>query len=56
MKELIEKLARGVIEYDLPVLETSVSEIDKKVHSEKAFKSSFTVFSSNEASLKGFVY
>ena len=56
MKETIEKLARGVIEYDLPVLEASVSEIDKKVHSEKAFRSNFTVFSSNEASLKGFVY
>ena len=56
MKELIEKLARGVIEYDVPVLEVSVSEIDKKVHSEKAFKSSFTVFSSNDAPLKGFVY
>ena len=56
MKELINKLARGVIEYDLPVLETSVSGIDEKVHSEKAFKSSFTVFSSNESSLKGFVY
>lgn len=56
MKELIEKLARGVIEYDVPVLEVSVSEIDKKVHSEKAFKSSFTVFSSNDVPLKGFVY
>ena len=56
MKELIEKLARGVIEYDVPVLEVSVSEIDKKVYSEKSFKSSFTVFSSNEVPLKGFVY
>ena len=56
MKELIEKLSRGVIEYEVPVLEVSVSEIDKKVHSEKAFKSSFTVFSSNDAPLKGFVY
>lgn len=56
MRETIEKLARGVIEYDLPVLEASVSEIDKKVRSEKAFRSSFTVFSSNGMSLKGFVY
>ena len=56
MKELIEKLSRGVVEYEVPVLEVSVSEIDKKVHSEKAFKSSFTVFSSNDAPLKGFVY
>ena len=56
MKELIEKLARGVIEYDVPVLEVSVSEIDKKVYSEKSFKSSFTVFSSNDVPLKGFVY
>ena len=56
MKELIDKLARGVIEYELPVLETSVSEISKKVYSEKAFKSSFVVFSSNQECLKGFVY
>lgn len=56
MKELIEKLARGVIEYNVPVLEVSVSEIEKKVYSEKAFRSSFTVYSSNDAILKGFVY
>ena len=56
MKELIDKLARGVIEYEVPVLEVSVSEIEKKVHSEKAFRSSFLVFSSNDALLRGFVY
>lgn len=56
MKELIDKLARGVIEYDLPVLEVSVSEIEIKVRSEKAYRSNFTVFSSNGVPLKGFVY
>ena len=56
MKELIDKLARGVIEYDLPVLEVSVSEIEIKVHSEKAYRNNFTVFSSNGVPLKGFVY
>ena len=48
MKELIDKLARGTIEYDMPVLEVSVSEINKTLHSEKVFEDSFSVFSSND--------
>ena len=45
MKELIDKLARGTIEYDMPVLEVSVSEINKTLHSEKVYEDSFSVFS-----------
>ena len=56
MKELIDKLARGTIEYDMPVLEVSVSEINKTLHSEKVYEDSFSVFSSNDRELKGFVY
>lgn len=56
MKELIDKLSRGTIEYDLPVLEASVSEISKTLSSEKMYKDSFEVFSSNDKPLRGFVY
>lgn len=56
MKELIDKLALGITEYDLPVLETSVSEIRQTLSSEKVYEDSFTVFSSNDIELKGFVY
>lgn len=56
MKELIDKLSRGTIEYDLPVLEASVSEINQTLHSEKMYEDSFEVFSSNDRPLRGFVY
>lgn len=56
MKELIDKLARGTIEYDLPVLEASVSEINRTLNSEKVYEDGFSVFSSNDIELKGFVY
>lgn len=56
MKELIDKLALGIIEYDLPVLEASVSEIERTLSSEKVYEDSFTVYSSNNIPLKGFVY
>ena len=41
MKELIDKLSRGTIEYELPVLDASVSEIDKVIYSEKISEGSF---------------
>lgn len=56
MKELIDKLARGSIEYELPVLEVSVSEINKVLSSKKLYEDSFTVFTANDKELKGFVY
>lgn len=56
MKELVDKLARGIIEYDLPVLEVSVSEINKTLNSEKKYEDSILVFSSNNVPLKGLVY
>lgn len=56
MKELIDKLALGITEYDLPVLEVSVCEITRTLSSEKVYEDSFTVFSSNNVELKGFVY
>lgn len=56
MKELIDKLARGTIEYELPKLEVSVSEIDITLYSEKITEGSFEVYSSNNLELKGIVY
>ncbi len=56
MKELIDKLARGKIEYELPVLEVSVAQIDTVLHSEKVSEGSFEVYSSNNKELKGVVY
>lgn len=56
MKELIDKLARGKIEYELPVLEASVHEIDTILSSEKLTEGSFEVYSSNNRMLKGMVY
>ncbi len=56
MKELIDKLARGIIEYELPVMEVSVSEIDETLYSEKISEGSFEVYSSNNLNLKGIVY
>ena len=52
MKELVDKLARGIIEYDLPVLEVSVSEINKTLNSEKKYEDSILVFSSNMCHLR----
>ena len=56
MKELIGKLSRGVIEYDLPIVETSVSEIEKIITSNADEEGAFSVFSENDARLKGIVY
>ncbi len=56
MRELVSKLARGIIEYDVPVLEVSVSEIDKKLYSEKVTEDSFVVYSSNDMELEGIVF
>jgi len=56
MKELIDKLARGKIEYDKPVIESSVSEIDMVLHSEKQTEGSFEVYTQKKHKLKGMVY
>ena len=56
MKELVSKLARGIIEYDMPVLEVSVSEIDRRLYSEKITEDSFVVYSSNDLELEGIVF
>ena len=56
MKELIDKLVCGTIEYEQPVLEASVANIDTMLHSEKLTEGSFEVYSSNNRKLKGMVY
>ena len=56
MRELVSKLARGIIEYDAPVLEVSVSEIERTLYSEKVTEDSFSVYSSNGLELEGIVF
>lgn len=56
MKELIGKLSRGVIEYDLPTVDTSVSEIKKDISEIKDREGAFSVYSEEDVVLKGIVY
>lgn len=56
MKELIGKLSRGVIEYDSPIVETSVSEISKEINDTGKVEGAFSVFCENDSKLKGIVY
>lgn len=56
MKELIGKLSRGVIEYDLPAVETSVLEISKELCEDVNEEGAFSVFCENDLILKGIVY
>lgn len=56
MKELIGKLSRGVIEYEKPVAEASVSEIDRVIYAGKEYEGAFSIVSENEALMKGVVY
>ena len=56
MKELIDKLARGKIEYEKPVIESSVSEIDMVLRSEKLTEGSFELYTQNKRKFKGMVY
>lgn len=56
MKELIGKLSRGIIEYDLPEAEVSVTSIEKNIEAGTNFRGSFDVFCKKERKLKGIVY
>lgn len=56
MKELVGKLSRGVIEYDLPTVETSVSEISKELYDDENAEGAFSVFCESDSEIKGIVY
>lgn len=56
MKDFIGKLSRGVIEYEKPVVEASVTDIDKTIHAGEAYEGAFSVLCENESALKGIVY
>lgn len=56
MKELIGKLSRGVIEYEQPVVEASVSHIERIIKDSDIYNGAFSVFCENDAELKGIVY
>lgn len=56
MKELIGKLSRGIIEYNLPEVEVSVTDIDKTIETGELYRGSFEIFGKNDNELKGIVY
>lgn len=56
MKELIGKLSRGIIEYDSPLIETSLSAIELSVEAGKSVSGSFNVYSNDGYPIKGIVY
>lgn len=56
MKEKIEQLARGEIEYELPILSISVEEIDFYVEAGKQFQGSFHISNSMDRAMKGIVF
>ncbi len=56
LKELIGKLSRGIIEYNLPEVEVSITDIDKSVEVEELYRGSFEIYGKNDNELKGIVY
>lgn len=56
MKELVGKLSRGIIEYSVPEIETSVFEIEESIEEGKTIRGSFEVFCEQDFELKGIVY
>lgn len=43
LKELIGKLSRGIIEYNLPEVEVSVTDIDKSIEAGELYHGSFEI-------------
>lgn len=56
MKELVGKLSRGIIEYSSATLETSESEINRKITADRIFEGDFSVYAQDDRSIKGIVY
>ncbi len=56
MREIIGKLARGIYEYELPVIMSSVSIIEETIETGIIYNGSFELYSENEEELKGIVY
>ena len=56
MKELIGKLSRGILDYSIPVIETSVNAIELSVEAGRKITGSFDVFTGNGFEMKGIVY
>ncbi len=56
MKEVIDKLYLGIIEYDLPTPIVSVSEIKMKVNAASVKEGIITITSRNSVPIKGVVY
>ena len=56
MKEIIGRLSRGIYEYDIPIIMSSVSIIELTIGTDIIYSGSFELFSVNDMELKGIVY
>lgn len=56
MKELIDKLSLGVIDYLRPIIEVSINQLELKMEAKKTHSGSFRIVSTNEKELKGIVF
>ena len=56
MKELVGKLSRGKIEYDLPETEVTVVSIEKDIETGVIFSDFFEVFDKKGGTIKGIIY
>ncbi len=56
MKELIDKLSLGIIEYESPIMQVSISKIEIAVNANASFNDSFDIFCTNDKELKGLIY
>lgn len=56
MKDYINKLARGVYEYDTPVMYTSGTHIEANIENGTTYRGNFTLTSMDDRAVKGIVY
>lgn len=56
MKELIDKLSLGIIDYDIPVAETDLENIDMSFMPEELYEGNFQIVNRGKGKLKGIIY
>lgn len=56
MKEIIGRLSRGIYEYDIPTIISSVSIIELTIGTDSSYYGNFQLYSENEVEIKGIIY
>ncbi len=56
MKDIINKLSEGIVDYDVPILEASVYSIDLSIEAGSVFDGEFEIASLNNIEMKGIIY